>query len=363
MTRPEGLLVAAVIGVHRLALMIARDRRWVPSRDELWCAGWFLAVWTPYFAWRWWYYGYPFPNTAYVKAGDAPAAYVEKLRDAGRYYVWVWLKQTGMLYAAPLALAGAFVARPRSRRFLFGSLAVPLVAVYLFYVMRFGGDFMGLHRFIMPVFVLCAVLVALGARLSLHVDRRASWVVAAVLVLGFGVLQNGLTRRSMEWKNWPSDRGIDTPAYLWVYTHDRGVIGKHMRECMRDTDFSILGGAGAKPYYGRMRGVDVFGLVSEEIAHDVKPNRPRPGHNKWAPDRFLLEHYDPTFVFHCYSIHSRADDPHLNCNPAFWQRNGYEQVTLHIPGLKQQGEFYTFLKKQDRDFQCPGVVAGRGQVQ
>jgi hypothetical protein len=356
MTRPEALLVAAIVGAHRVAIAAGRDRRWRPQRDELMCLAWFAALWVPYFAWRWWYYGYPLPNTAYVKAGDAPAEYVAKLHDAGRYYVWVWAKQTGMVYAAPVAVAGALLAGPRSRQFYFGALAVPLAAAYLFYTMRVGGDFMGLHRFIMPVFVLSAVTVVLGVRWASRAHRIAGWVAASALVIGFGIQQNALTRKSMQWNNWGSDRGIDTPAYLWVYTHDRGVIGKHMRECFRDDDFSILGGAGAKPYYGRIRGVDVFGLVSEEIAHEVSPNRPRPGHNKWAPDRFLLEHYDPTFVFHCYSIHTRPDNPRLNCSPGFWLRNGYEQVTLKIPGLKQQGEHYTFFKKKERDFTCPGLV-------
>jgi len=261
-----------------------------------------------------------------------------------------------MVYAAPLALFGALFARPRSRHFFAGSLLVSLAAVYLLYTWRVGGDFMGLHRFIMPLFFVSAVAVALGARWTARLNRFAGWAVLVALVAGFGLVQNGLTRRSMEWRNWPNDRGIDTPAFLWVYTHDRAVIGKHMRDCMLDSDFSILGGAGAKPYYGRMRGVDVFGLVSEEIAHEVAPSHARPGHNKWASPQFLYEHYEPTFVFHCYSIHADPRKPRLNCNPGFWRRKGYEQVTLHIPGLKQQGEYYTFFKRKDRDVACPGLI-------
>jgi hypothetical protein len=29
---------------------------------------------------------------------------------------------------------------------------------------------------------------------------------------------------------------------------------------------------------------------------------------------------------------------------------------MHIPGLRQQGEYYTFLAKKTRNFQCPGRV-------
>ncbi|RMH38035.1 MAG: hypothetical protein D6689_20400 [Deltaproteobacteria bacterium] len=355
LTRPEGLLVAAVLAGHRAAVAVAR-RRLRPSRDELWCVGAFFAIWVPYFAWRWWYYGYPLPNTAYVKAGDAPPDYLAKLRAAGWHYVWVWARQTGMVYAAPVALAGAVAARLGSRGLVAGTAVLAVACAYLAYTVRVGGDFMGLHRFIMPVFACSALLVARGAAWSSRLDRRVGWAVAAALVAGFAVQQQALTRESMRWGNWASDRGIDTPAFLKVYTADRARIGRHMRPCMREDDFSIFGGAGAKPYYGRMRGVDVFGLVSEEIAHQIPPTRPRPGHNKWAPDSFLYDTYQPTFAFHCYSIHTRPDNPRFNCNPAFWLRRGYERVTLHIPGLRQQGEYYSFFKRADREFTCPGRV-------
>jgi hypothetical protein len=29
---------------------------------------------------------------------------------------------------------------------------------------------------------------------------------------------------------------------------------------------------------------------------------------------------------------------------------------MKIPGLREQGEYYTFLAKKARDFQCPGRV-------
>ena len=29
---------------------------------------------------------------------------------------------------------------------------------------------------------------------------------------------------------------------------------------------------------------------------------------------------------------------------------------MHIPGLRQQGEYYTFLARAARHFQCPGRV-------
>jgi arabinofuranosyltransferase len=364
MTRPEGLLVVGVLGLHRLVCNLAGSRRLVRHRAELGCVALFVALWAPWFLWRWWYYGYPLPNTYYVKAaGEPPPGYAEQLWSNGLYYVWQWARQSGALVASPLVALGLLWFRGRSDRLVFGTVAAALGVAYLAYTARVGGDFMGLHRFVMPVFFLVAMGAALGLRAlveaigPLRARPAACAALALALVATHGVSQAALTARSMTWGNWASDRGIDTPAFLYVYTRDRKAIGKHMRSCFRDDDFSIVGGAGAKPYYGRMRGIDVFGLVSERIAQEVPPTNPRAGHNKWAPNALLLEH-DPEFVFSCYSLHADPSRPRLNCQPGFWLRNGYEQVTLHIPGLVQQGEYYTFFVRADRleSFECPGRI-------
>jgi hypothetical protein len=374
MTRPEGLLLAAILGVHRVILNVARDRRWLPNVDEWLCVASFLALWAPWFAWRWWYYGWPFPNTYYVKAGGAPPPkYMERLHDAGLYYIGLWARQLGLWFASPLLVAGAIVWRPRTARFVFVTLAVPLAAAYLYYVVGVGGDFMGLHRFILPLFVIVAILVALGLdQLAALVPARfrlpAAATLTAALVCAFGWSQLRLTHRSLHPpRGKMADHGIDSPAYLIAYTENRAAIGRAMRDCFRADDFSIVGGAGAQPYFGRMRGIDVFGLVSERIAHEVAPHNPRPGHNKWGPDKLLAEH-DPEFVFSCYSIHSAPTSRPLGC-ASFWRARGYEQVTMQIPGLDGLREErddtrgagpvadrYTFLVKKERAFECPGVV-------
>ena len=369
MTRPEGLLLTALVGVHRLVSNLVRERRLLPVRQEWLFLAWFLALWAPWYAWRFWYYGYPFPNTYYVKAaGEPPPGYAAALTKGGLYYVWQWAIQTKAVYLSPLIAAGLLWARPGSRRLYYGSLAGLFAVVYLGYTVRVGGDFMGLHRFIMPVFVICAIGAALGLALvvrtavrwlpGLSPGRRPAVLALALslpLVVGHASDQISLTRTSMKWGNWAADHGIDTPAFLRIYTLDRAAIGEHMRDCFQDGDFSIVGGAGAQPYKARMRAIDVFGLVSERVAHEVPPTKARAGHNKWAPNKLLLAH-EPDFVFSCYSIHRQPKRPHFNCSPGFWRRNGYERVTLHIPTLRQDGQYYSFFKRKDRAFTCPGQV-------
>jgi arabinofuranosyltransferase len=387
MTRPEGPMIAAVFGMHWLARALwsrLRGRGAAPpsgapagadatgparrgGRDAVIAVAWFVGLWAPWFAWRWWYYGWPFPNTYYVKATGpwtGPNMAREMLRN-GLHYLWTWLGQTGLLYALPIAVLGLVAARPRTPRFALTSAGAMFAAVYLVYTVSVGGDFMGLHRFIMPLFIVAALAVTLGLEwiagklrhpAALRPVLRHGWgpVLAAIVVGAFAVAQWRLTRESLRWGNFASDRGIDTPAFLITYTEDRATIGRAMQSCFRPDDVSIFGGAGAQPYFARMRGVDVFGLVSERIAHDEPRIRPRAGHTKFGSDRVLLT-YDPTFVFSCYQIHRKPEQPPLPC-AAFWLAYGFEPVTMHIPGLRERGEYYTFLAKKSRSFQCPGRV-------
>jgi arabinofuranosyltransferase len=367
MTRPEGLLLSAVIGLHRVAINLLRDKRIKPLRAELGCIGVFLLIWAPWFAWRFWYYGHLFPNTYYVKAaGEASANYTEKMHANGLHYLKQWLWQSKMVYAAPLALLGFLWARGRSAALFYGTVSVLLALIYLVYVVRVGGDFMGLHRFVMPIFVVGAIGFALGVRKLdslLPAYRWAAPAFALVCVAFFGYSQFRLTQESVRYKNWGSDNGIDTPSYLAVYAHDRKLIGEHMRSCFREDDFSIFGGVGAKPYYAKAKGIDVFGLVSEVVAHEVPRTRPRAGHNKWAPNGLLYKTYKPDFVFHCYSLHHDPLRPSINCGPSgsrFWTSKGYEQVTMNVEGLVERGEYYTFFVAGDRvaSFRsnCRGVL-------
>ncbi|MDX2089104.1 MAG: hypothetical protein SFX73_14700 [Kofleriaceae bacterium] len=366
MTRPEGLLVAGLLGiVHVLGRVLCRRAPGAPrgARHEVIAAACFLGVWAPWFAWRAWYYGHLWPNTYYVKASGRwsnPKYELEMLKN-GAHYVWVWATQTRVLYALPLVVVGLTSGAANRARLVLAMACTLLGIAYLSYAITVGGDFMGLHRFVMPVFVVAAIATTLGLECIVGwVARgRAHMPVAIVttlaLVGAFAFTQYKLTRESTRFGNNNPDRGIDTPAYLMVYTEDRAAIGRAMEKCFLPDDFSIVGGAGAQPYLGRMRAIDVFGLVSERIAHEEPRIRPRAGHTKFGNDRLLAD-YDPDFVFSCYVIHAKpTPQPRLGCG-GFWLSRGYEQVTMHIPGMRQQGEYYTFLAKKDRNFQCPGRV-------
>lgn len=367
MTRPEGLLLAAVIGACLLvanALPRPRPRgrsllaRLLPPEQRL-AALSFLALWLPWFGWRCWYYGWPFPNTYYVKATGPwqPPELARQMWSNGLYYLLVWARQTGLLWASPLLALGVFAGLRRWRgegsRAWFAAL-LAFASLYLVYTASVGGDFMGLHRFILPVFTAAALAVTLGLRACSLAGRDLGVVLVGPLLLGFAIGQQALTSRSVAWGAFAADRGIDPPAFLMVYTRDRAEIGKALRGCLRADDFSVVGGAGAQPYFGHMRAIDVFGLVSEDVAHREPRIRARAGHTKFASDALLRE-FDPTFVFSCYAIHATPEQPSLPC-AASWLARGYEIATLHVPAMRQSGTYYSFVAKTARGFQCPGLV-------
>lgn len=364
MTRPEALMIAAVFAVYRYLSTGLGEGRWRPDRAELRAAGWFLGLWAPWFAWRCWYYGWLFPNTAYVKAaGAAVPGYDAKMRAAGWHYVGRWAQQTGVWWTLPLIVAGLVSWPLRRARTAVAILAALVGPLYLAYAIRVGGDFMGLHRFIMPVFVLTALALALGldnlARLIARASKLGGLIAGlaiAAIVLGlFAHRQLELTTKSLRFGNFANDRGIDTPAFLRVYTADRARIGKALAPCVRPDDYAIFGGVGALPYYARLRGIDVFGLVSSRVAHEVPRTNPRAGHNKWGPDPMMLEHH-PTIVLSCYDLRRQPGVAPLSHCAGFWLAHGFERVVLHVPGLQERGEYLTFLARTDRALTCPGLA-------
>jgi hypothetical protein len=231
------------------------------------------------------------------------------------------------------------------RRPAFGAVCLLLTVVYLAYTVSVGGDFMGLHRFVMPLFVTTAVLTALGLEaITARLPLAAQAALGLLLVAGLALSDIGVTSQAQVPK---ADNRIDRPGYLKFYAVTRGAIGKALAPSMRPDDFAIFGGAGVQPYYARARGIDVYGLVSEDIAHNEPPSNPRPGHQKWASAARILK-YNPSFIFSCYDIHKEPSRYHLNCGEAqeFMSR-GYEPITIFVPGMGPD-EYYTFLKRKDR---------------
>lgn len=341
MTRPEGLLLFGLAGAFRLARMLGVERRVVPRAQEWRWVALFVAVFGPYFAWRWWYFGWPFPNTFYVKSSGGAGAW-----PWGLYYLRRFSEDHMAYVLVPLALAGWPARSEPERRRLF-SFAVLVIAAFAVYTAKVGGDFMGLYRFVLPVIPLGALLLqeslrALGARLSALVSPLVRHGALAGIMFGYALGNAKVSYHGMTIIG--ADRGIDSPGYLQHYVEERIPVGLWFAQHARPDDLMTVGGAGVIPYLSGIAAYDVFGLVDERIAHDPSMTvSQRPGHQKWGSDAYMVSR-NPTLITHHYRLHAAAND-----NADYWRQLGYEWVTATIPGLSSP-PLYSFLKRIDRSF-------------
>jgi len=339
MTRPEGILFFGLGGFFRLLTAVGRERRLRPRRAEWAWIVLFAALFVPYFVWRWRYYGWPFPNTFYVKSSGGAGTF-----ERGGYYVRRFAEDYGVPFFFLLALLGRPSAADQPRRDLWRLTALVWL-VFAAYAVKVGGDFMGLYRFVLPVVPLGAVLVQESMRrLAQRLRPVVGWPVLTLAVAAVAVaFVAGSLRVSRTARTFiGADNGIDTPGYLKKYAEDRIPVGQWFGKNAHPDDLMTVGGAGVIPYYSGIPAYDVFGLVDAHIAHDQHMSvSNRPGHEKWGSDAYMLSR-NPTLITHKYCLPGPCGEEHG------WIPTGYEWVNAAIPG--PHPTTYSFLKRRDRSF-------------
>jgi len=252
LTRPEGVLVAAVIGIV-LAADVVRHRKSARSL-AVWCAL-FALPYAAYIGWRWSYYGYPLPNTYYQKATGGPTVDWQRYRDGLNYVRGFWM-QTGAVLIFPLPLV-AF--RKAERRAVLLPLAL-FTALWTTYVAYVGGDFMSFHRFMLPVVPIALLLTSdslmqlLGNTIP---DRPAWWRSAAAIALGVFVAAWVLVvpGREEDLLNFRrTGRSAAVQVAAWLETQDPNT-------------YVAVGAAGYVPFRTHLHTIDTLGLTDKHIAH------------------------------------------------------------------------------------------------
>jgi len=267
MTRPDGVLFYAV------AFLVAGFASW--RARSFWpaiaAAAPGLLVYLPYWLWRFWYYGWPFPNTFYAKS--AASAYPAQ----GVYYVGLYLGCYFVLALSPLGLAVALTRA--STRVLAGAVAVAL-GLYVGFVAWVGGDFM-FARFLVPITPL--------ALLGVELVRVRLPGAGAGLVLAAAVGLATLLRRYPEAQitTLPSGaRGVveERLNYTPAATTAMRAAGERLRELFagHGVRVVIMGAQAVLAYYGRFALAieGCTGLTDEHIAHLPLAERRAVGHEK-----------------------------------------------------------------------------------
>jgi arabinofuranosyltransferase len=282
MTRPEGALYGLVAG----CLVLLPVLRAGPLRSPLLLAGGFLALFVPYFAWRWSYYGYPLPNTFYAKVGGLTWPHLARGGEQ-LAQVSTWWSVYPLLIVAAAALPSRW-ANTKPQQTL--RLAAAFVAVTAASFVVVGGDYLAFFgpRFLMPAlpFLLLLASAGLGSacrRLGGTAGGRRAVRARRIAVAAAGAL---LLLANALWLAWPA-RYFDG-AGLAELMAGREELGRYLGAATAPGTVMADGSAGIVPYLARRVNIDMFGLADLHIGHMT----PLP----IGPKNVAHEKYDPRYV-------------------------------------------------------------------
>ena len=267
MTRPEGVLFFGLAALFRLARNLRRERRLAPTCHELyWLAGLPGGL-------------RPLLRLALDLLRLAVSQHLLRqvggrsrhLEAAALYYLRRFVEDYSIGFLALVAAAGLARRRTTGGGGICSRCSRWCAVVFAAYVIKVGGDFMGLYRFILPILPLGAVCVQEAVRtladaaVALRDPRRCC---TAAGIAAFAAFVAGSLQVSRKAAAGGSDQGIDSPGYLKHYVEERVPIGLWMARHVRPEHLASVGGAGVIPYYSGIRAFDCFGLVDQTIAHD-----------------------------------------------------------------------------------------------
>ena len=348
LTRPEGVLVAAVVAPFAA---LAGTRRAVLFR----ALGSAALLFAAYFAWRWSYFGYPLPNTYYAKTGGGLAQVERGARYAG-YFLWhfgmPWLP--ALVLAFPrLRIGAAWRQRP-----LLPACAV-LALAWTASVIAVGGDYMAFYRFFVPILPPLALLLAAALRaLTRGVATRSQVArIVAVAAIGFGVLGTVLHSTPFEALVFevPSRmhgnyRGVVTERW---HVARLSTLAQLFAERARSPQDSVATDAiGAIGWYSGLRVYGAHGLVDPAIAHQAADEHglgeDYAGHDR--RDLARLFDRDPTFFMFTRDV--RPTRPPGIELPTEYAREVAGRYALQSVWIEDSGNgesgWFSFLERSER---------------
>ena len=267
--RPEGAGYAVAV---ILALLVGRATR----KRGMQVLGVFGLVFIPWFLWRWQHFGFPLPNTVYVKASPSS----EQV-----YFGWRYLEECLTSHGYWLVVPALWSALSRRKWDLWARLMAFVLGANVANVILVGGDIFAYYRFLLPAQVLgLVVLVDWVRRLS----QRTG--------LGSSRLRNGLAAGGcvalgawMLWAGWSPRYSLHGATSESHHTRvvnvdnmnsDYHAIGVWLAETFPPKTVVALNAAGIVPYESRLPTVDMLGLNDTHIAHAVVAGDGAMGHQK-----------------------------------------------------------------------------------
>ena len=189
LTRPEAFLMVGMLSVFRLIDVVQRRDRTSPWKQLMVLA----AVVTALELWRWLTYGALLPNTFAAKTSSLDVQVAD-----GLAYAWQFVSSV-LGYGAVAALAIVGIARMQTR-----AMVEPAVVavVWTLAVVLLGGDVLRHQRFLLPVALIIAPLMTVGAVRAMqalnaeHATRMLLATVAVAILAVYAVVaeRSAITR-------------------------------------------------------------------------------------------------------------------------------------------------------------------------
>ncbi len=298
LTRPDAPLFAGLAALFVFGEKLWQERR-LPIRAALTWALPYATIVGSHFLWRYFYYGWWFPNTYYAKVN-------KPWWGQGFSYLDLFADNYSVYYLLPLILL-PLLWRLRLESALFAAVIV----AWSIYVAKIGGDWME-DRMLVVLYPMLYFLIGEGLE---RLTRVPGAIRKPGLARGFAALAGvlalvvlGLTYRgnrtgtSMAYMgtdqelpiNELVERKIASVNALRFYAFIRSEQGKFLRSAIdegllpEDLIFGV-GGAGALPYYTMWQSVDFIGLTDAHIAHQQPSETEHllAGHQKWGSLDYL----------------------------------------------------------------------------
>jgi hypothetical protein len=297
LTRPEGVVLFGVTIAFECFYRFMRQHPLIDAKLK-WLIAWFMLIYAPIYIWKWVYFGWPFPNTYYVKTGGG----ITQIMGGLDYLLENSIRFIFPAIGIPLAL---LILRSRQpgwlkkislKRAYIGIMAMAGIIIITFN----GGDHFEFGRFLVPVIPLVIVAtIDLGFSELFDSDKNASALRPIFLAITLGVAM-------FYWEPWN--------AYLWQRTGPIPQANPNQFEYLPswETSFILSGKTlsiiasedssiavvpiGAIAYYSNLNVIDMVGLVDPVIAHE--PFDPlytatwRPGHDKGNGSYILFRQPD-----------------------------------------------------------------------
>jgi arabinofuranosyltransferase len=276
-TRPEGIIYMAIP-----VLILLLENRGTTPRDYMRAILPGMCIFLLYEAFRIIYFHDLVPNSFYAKV--SPANINQKILGVQYYLEWAFGRR-GM------AILAALILLIRRRDTLIQ--AAPWIAAILLnaaFIMAVGGDYMPHSRFIVPVMASAGILIGLSllslCRPEIPGPLKKRRMIVSILILTTALALHPDTGRHLK-ASWyalarPSDLPVPAPAIkdrwkeMWVTRigQPNHFVGEWIRDNLPPESTVATAQCGIIPYISRAKTIDIFGLMTPDMAKIPLGQRP-----------------------------------------------------------------------------------------